>query len=72
MRARSRYVVSARLGTAQPTVSFLCMTSESEPASSPKEVVRGATAAHDLMAEPEAVRAGVSPPHQVEVTDEVS
>jgi hypothetical protein len=48
------------------------MTSESEPASSPKEeVVRGATAAHDLMAEPEAVRAGVSPPHQVEVTDEV-
>jgi hypothetical protein len=49
------------------------MTSESEPASSPKEeVVRGATAAHDLMAEPEAVRAGVSPPHQVEVTDEVS
>jgi hypothetical protein len=47
------------------------MTSKSEPASSPKEeVVRGAMATRDPVAEPEAVRAGVSP-CQVEVTDKI-
>jgi hypothetical protein len=48
------------------------MTSESEPASSPKEeVVRGAMATCDPVVEPEAVRAGVSPSRQVEVTDKI-